>query len=541
MKYWDYEKNKDLNLDKLTLGSKKTAWWKCDKGHEWEATINHIYNGTRCPYCSNKKILKGYNDLGTTNPELLEYLDYEKNEKENIDVSSLSRYSHVKVYWKCKNCGTKFSKLLPNIKEEVLCNSCALKKGVKNKYSNIINREGSLADKYPDLAKEWHPTKNDSLKPEMFTYASNKKVWWKCSKGHEWEAVISSRTGSDRGCPICANQKVLKGYNDLATIFPEFLPEWNYKKNKVSPSEIIARTGKKYWWICKLGHEYEASPLDRFYGRGCSICNTERSTSIGEKTILYYIQQNYKGKIIPNFRDKKIKNKEIDIFLPNLLIGVEYDGIYFHKNKLRDKEKDKICLENGIKIIHIAESKAEDKIDENYIYYNVNKFNDIEWAINKLLNILFGKKEYDVNISRDRIKIYNLIDYYEKEKSLLNNYPKIAKEWNYEKNDKLRPELVSYGSQKKVWWKCNKCGNEWEAVIYSRISGSGCPKCGRDKVTESRSKKVLQYSLDGNLIAEYKSASVAAQKTGIKHISCVCRGVRNMAGGYIWKYKKDGD
>ena len=105
----------------------------------------------------------------------------------------------------------------------------------------------------------------------------------------------------------------------------------------------------------------------------------------------------------------------------------------------------------------------------------------------------------------------------------------------------MRPELVSYGSQKKVWWKCNKCGNEWEAVIYSRISGSGCPKCGRDKVTESRSKKVLQYSLDGNLIAEYKSASVAAQKTGIKHISCVCRGVRNMAGGYIWKYKKDGD
>ena len=73
----------------------------------------------------------------------------------------------------------------------------------------------------------------------MFTYASNKKVWWKCSKGHEWEAVISSRTGSDRGCPICANQKVLKGYNDLATIFPEFLPEWNYKKNKVSPSENI--------------------------------------------------------------------------------------------------------------------------------------------------------------------------------------------------------------------------------------------------------------------------------------------------------------
>ena len=483
MKYWDHKKNKDLNLDKLTLGSKKAAWWKCSKGHEWEATVNHISNGTRCPYCSNKKILKGYNDLGTTNPELLEYLDHEKNEKENIDVSSLSRYSHVKVYWKCKNCGTKFSKLLPNIKEEVLCNSCALKIGIKNKYSSRIDKEGSLVDRYPEIVKEWHPTKNGDLKPESLTYSSGRKVWWKCSKGHEWEAVINSRTGSGRGCPICANQKVLKGYNDLATIFPEFLPEWNYKKNKVSPSEIIARTGKKYWWICKLGHEYEASPLDRFYGRGCSICNTERSTSIGEKTILYYIQQNYKGKIIPNFRDKKIKNKEIDIFLPNLLIGVEYDGIYFHKNKLRDKEKDKICLENGIKIIHIAESKMEDKIEENYIYYNVNKFNNIEFAIHKLLNILFGKKEYDINISRDRIKIYNLIDYYEKEKSLLNNYPEIAKEWHPTKNGKLQPEFVSYGSSKKVWWKC-KLGHEYEAIIYSRIRGSGCPYCAGQKVLE---------------------------------------------------------
>ena len=428
-----------------------------------------------------KKVIKGENDIFSLNPEWKLYCDYEKNKEENIDVFSLSRFSHIKVYWKCKNCGTKFSKIVSNVKEEILCNSCSLKKGISKKYLSRIDKEGSLAVKYPEIAKEWHPTKNGNLKPEMLTYASNKKVWWQCSKGHEWEANISSRTGSNRGCPFCANQKVLKGYNDLATIFPEFLSEWNYERNKVSPSEIIARTGKKYWWQCKLGHEYEVSPLDRFYGRGCSICNTERSTSIGEKTILYYIQQNYNGEIISNYRDGKIKNKEIDIFLPNLLIGVEYDGIYFHKNKLRDKEKDKICLENGIKIIHIAESKLEDKIEKNYIYYNVNKFNNIEWAIHKLLNILFGKKEYDVNISRDRIKIYNLIDYYEKEKSLLNNYPEIAKEWHPTKNGKLQPELVSYGSSKKVWWQC-KLGHEYEAIIYSRINGSGCPYCAGQKV-----------------------------------------------------------
>lgn len=534
MKEYDFEKNNDINLDNIILGSHKKLWWKCLKGHEWEATAVKRSSGSGCPFCTGKKRIIGENDIFTLHPNWAKYWDYELNE---IDPYSCGEKSHKTVNWICSECGKKFLRKIVKMKDVVLCFNCANIIGKKNKYNSQLLKTGSLIDVFPNIASEWNYSKNNGLKPGDFLPNSNKKVWWKCSKGHEWEAIINSRSSSSHGCPICANQKVLKGYNDLATIFPEFLLEWNYQKNKVSPSEIIARTGKKYWWICKLGHEYEASPLDRFYGRGCSICNNERGTSIGEKTIFYYIQQNYKGKILSNYRDKKIKNKEIDIFLPNLLIGIEYDGIYFHKNKQRDKEKDEICLENGINIIHVAESKVEDKIENNYIYYNVNKFNNIEWAIYKLLNIIFGKKEYDVNISRDRIKIYNLIDYYEKEKSLLHKYPGIASEWNYEKNGKLRPEFVSYGSEKKVWWKCGKCNNEWEAVIYSRVAGSGCPKCGRNKTVKSKSKKVLQLSLDGSLISEYGSVSEAMRKTGIKHISCVCRGDRNMAGGYIWKYK----
>ena len=72
MKYWDYEKNASLNLDKLTLGSCKIAWWKCDKGHSYDASIKSKTIGNlKCPICSNRRILKGYNDLATTNPELL--------------------------------------------------------------------------------------------------------------------------------------------------------------------------------------------------------------------------------------------------------------------------------------------------------------------------------------------------------------------------------------------------------------------------------------------------------------------------------------
>ena len=62
---------------------------------------------------------------------------------------------------------------------------------------------------YPELVKEWHPTKNGDLTPEDFTYGSGKKVWWLCPKGHEWETKINKRTRKDKptGCPNCSGKK----------------------------------------------------------------------------------------------------------------------------------------------------------------------------------------------------------------------------------------------------------------------------------------------------------------------------------------------
>ena len=442
-----------------------------------------------------KKVIKRREDIFSLHPEWKLYCDFEKNENEGIDVYSLTRFSHVKVYWKCKNCETKFSRSLSKVKNEILCNACALKEEINKKYSNIINQEGSLAVKYPELVKEWHPTKNGKLTPEELTYASNKKVWWLCPNGHSYEKNVVGRTIANRGCPYCTNQKVLKGYNDLETVFPNFLKEWNYVKNTVLPDQIIARSGKKYWWICELGHEWQASPLDRAYGRGCPICSKERKVSIGEKTILYYVMKNYNGKIIPNYRSKLINNKELDIYLPKLKIGIEYDGVYFHKNRTRDLLKDNICNGKGIKVFHVAECRNKNEIKGNYIYFNINRENNFEWALKELLKIIFLKtNEYDVNISRDRASIYNLLDYSIKEQSLAKNYPKLSKEWHPVKNGKLKPELVSCGSDKKVWWLCSK-GHEWEAVISSRVSGVGCPFCSGNRVIKGENDLLTLYPL----------------------------------------------
>jgi hypothetical protein len=78
-----------------------------------------------------------------------------------------------------------------------------------------------LSVTHPELAAQWHPTRNGNLRPEDVTAGNNKKVWWKCNVAddHEWEATVSNRT-LGTGCPCCAGKKVVPS-NCLATLYPE--------------------------------------------------------------------------------------------------------------------------------------------------------------------------------------------------------------------------------------------------------------------------------------------------------------------------------
>jgi hypothetical protein len=67
--------------------------------------------------------------------------------------------------------------------------------------------------------------------------------------------------------------------------------------------------------------------------------------------------------------------------------------------------------------------------------------------------------------------------------------PDLAKEWS--DRNLFSPKEVSFGSDKKAWWKCSKCCNEWVATISSRVSGgNGCPRC-----KESRGEKQIEKIL----------------------------------------------
>lgn len=116
-----------------------------------------------------------------------------------------------------------------------------------------------LATLYPELAAEWHPTKNGALTPEQVLAGSEKRVWWQCGRGHAWQTSVSTRTRANCRCPVCAGRTVLAGENDLATLSPELAAEWHPTLNgALTPDMVTAGSNKRdvvavQAWACMAG------------------------------------------------------------------------------------------------------------------------------------------------------------------------------------------------------------------------------------------------------------------------------------------------
>jgi hypothetical protein len=132
-------------------------------------------------------------------------------------------------------------------------------------------KKNSLLIKNPALAKEWHPSKNVKLTPKDVTPGSHKKVWWICSKGHEWKARVFSRDNG-HGCPYCSGRLATEE-NNLQVIYPNLAKEWHPTKNKsLTPREVKPFANRKVWWICKNGHDWQAYINHRANGNPCPYC-----------------------------------------------------------------------------------------------------------------------------------------------------------------------------------------------------------------------------------------------------------------------------
>ena len=257
---WDIENN---YLDPFTIGagSHLKVNWKCSKGHRWSAKVeSRTRLGRSCPYCSGKKVLAGFNDLGTLNPKLAQEWHPSKNGE--LTPKDVTLNTHKKYWWVCDK-GHEWQISPHNRNFGTNCPFCS------GRFA--INGETDLATTHPELAQEWHPSKNGELSPEQITSGSHKKVWWKCSKGHEWLAVVHSRSCGN-GCPFCFGRIAIVGETDLATVYPEIAREWNYEKNKgKTPQMFTKASSKKVWWVCNVcGSEWRTCISIR--ARGSSNC-----------------------------------------------------------------------------------------------------------------------------------------------------------------------------------------------------------------------------------------------------------------------------
>ena len=394
------------------------------------------------------------------NAQLAAEWNYKKNG--NLQPETFLLNSNKKVWWKCSQ-GHEWQSIIAGRNKGHGCPYCSGRYAIKG--------ENDLQTVNPDLATEWNYEKNGDLTPADVLPNSSRKVWWRCTSGHEWQATIANRNKGN-GCIYCAGQKALQGYNDLQTANPALEKEWNYEKNNgLTPAEVTGNSGKKVWWKCNKGHEWQATIHHRSKGEGCPVCNSERRTSFPEYALTYYLKQ-HGIEVIHSYKER---GYELDVYLPDLKIAIEYDGFYWHKNKVKqDKVKNRKCQADGIILYRIREGLPS--LDDSSVDILIQRDQkDLPKALNEILSNAIGIT-VDINLSRDAIAIEEMRERAEKECSILDLNPEIAREWNYEKNGSLKPDSFTANSNKIVWWKCSK-RHEWQSKINNRNNGNGCPYC----------------------------------------------------------------
>ena len=199
------------------------------------------------------------NSLAEAHPELVS----EWSEK-NLPLTpdDITFGSNKKVWWK-GTCGHEWQ---TSIKARSNGEKCPICSGAR-----VVTGINDLSTLKSELASEW--SEKNEIKPTEVSIGSHKKVLWKCKLGHEWTATVKSRTINKTGCPYCSHNKVLAGFNDLATVLPEVAVEWS-DRNEKKPTEVTAFANSKAWWKCKTcGYEWNTLISTRSYGSKCPCCS----------------------------------------------------------------------------------------------------------------------------------------------------------------------------------------------------------------------------------------------------------------------------
>ncbi|MFF2389370.1 zinc-ribbon domain-containing protein [Agromyces sp. NPDC058104] len=262
VKEWHPTRNEQVTPDDVVAGSERQAWWVCPAGHEYQTKVVSRTSGHNCHYCTRQKADPQHTSLAATHPRIAAMWHPTRNGE--LTPEQVMPGSPKKVWWRCAN-GHEYDGAIVSRVKGVGCRYCS------NRARSATN---IMSVARPDLAAEWHPTRNGDLTPGHVVPGTSKRIWWRCAAGHDWQVSGDNRVRQNTGCPVCSNKKVLAGANDMATTHPALAAEWHPTRNgALSPQQVVAGTARKIWWRCANGHEWRSSGDNRVtHGRGCSKC-----------------------------------------------------------------------------------------------------------------------------------------------------------------------------------------------------------------------------------------------------------------------------
>ncbi len=354
--------------------------------------------------------------MRNTHPELVSEFHPIKNG--DFTPDNVKAGTNRKLHWICESCSHEWS---------VGGNKRAAGSGCPACANQAVHSDGRnlMRNTHPEIASEFHPSKNGVLTPDNLVAGTNKNLWWVCSTcRHEWRTKGQKRCIRGQGCPSCAGQSLhIDGLNSLRNTHPNLAKEWHPDKNgDSSPDNVLPGTHKKFWWRClTCDNEWQAQCWSRARGAGCPYCG-------GTNNSLHSDGRNSMRKTNPHLSDE------------------------FHPTKNGNLTPDKLTGGSEKKIWWIC--KTCDHEWMNRIVHRANRNQGCNACAGKAIHV-------------------------DGRNSMRNTHPKLAEEFHSTKNGDLTPDGVLGGSHKRFWWLCSTCDHEWQA---DRHGGNQCPACADQAV-----------------------------------------------------------
>ena len=465
---------------------------KC--GHSWRTIPTNLLRGSGCPNCSNKNRM-------LTNEA---FLTRAKEIAPSIEILEDYKGSMKKILCRCSTCSYEWETTPNSILRGKGCPRCAsnqLSDGDFREKLNVIN---------PDI---------EPLEP----YNSIKtKLLCRCKKcNYQW-SVTPEHLLRGRGCPKC-------NVHPLSN--EEFIDRLHQINPYIEPLETYTKWNVKILCRCKnCNNEWHVRPNDLFHGRGCPVCSHSQ-TSVVEQ-LLYFSFTLVLGESNVLNRDIETIGKELDIYIPNLKLAIEFGAWYWHDDRISiDSEKERLCSSIGINLITIYEACPNSlfiKEMNNAICSSEDMSSENDYHTAKqVIHEIFDSYNLDYFIVKNS---WNEIIRKAQERALKRNTSQLIQEMSLI-NKQIEIIGQYTGSRSPLLVRCMVCGHQWEASPTNLLRGKGCPKCA------SRKNGIKHRISNDEFLARFKEKNPKSNnielmepyKTRTDKIACRCK-----VCGYTW-------